>query len=183
MAAIWVRALLYLCVVAGGWLVALPTVLLALEHGRPRVRLRGAPWAVLGGLCGASATALGLAAGFHLITRGRGTPLPLDPPRALVTDGPYDVVRNPQAIAMLLAVAGEVAAIRSRFLWILLPLTLIYLEVLVGPWEERDLTARYGEAYLAYKRRVRKWLPRCGERSRTARRATRHPTGAPRTAG
>jgi protein-S-isoprenylcysteine O-methyltransferase Ste14 len=42
----------------------------------------------------------------------------------------------------------------------MLPLTVIYREVLVGPWEERDLAARYGEAYVTYKRRVRKWLPR-----------------------
>jgi protein-S-isoprenylcysteine O-methyltransferase Ste14 len=160
MAAIWVRALIYLCIVAGGWLGVLPTLVLTLEYKRPRVPLRSAPWVVLGGLCGGTAMVLGLVSGSYLITRGRGTPLPLDPPRELVTSGPYRVVRNPQAIAMLLAVAGEVAAIRSRFLWTLLPLTLIYLEVLVGPWEERQLTARYGVAYLAYKRRVRKWLPR-----------------------
>lgn len=77
-----------------------------------------------------------------------------------MTSGPYRVVRNPQAIAMVLAVTGEVAAIRSRFLWLLLPPTFFYLEVLVGPWEERQLTAQYGEAYLAYKRLVHKWLPR-----------------------
>lgn len=160
MAAIWARALIYLCVVAGGWLGILPAILLTLEHKRPRVRLRGAPWMALGALCCGAATALGIVSGFYLIARGRGTPLPLDPTRALVTSGPYSVVGNPQAIAMLLAVTGEVTVIRSRFLWILLPLTLIYLEVLVGPWEERDLAAKYGEAYLVYKRRVRKWLPR-----------------------
>lgn len=160
MAAIWARALVYLGVIVGGWLGVLPAVALMLEYRRPRVRLRSAPWAALGGLLGGVALVLGLVSGFHLITRGRGTPLPLDPPHALVTSGPYRVVRNPQAIAMLLAVAGEVAAVRSRFLWIMLPLTVIYLEVLVGPWEERDLAARYGEAYVTYKRRVRKWLPR-----------------------
>ena len=160
MAAIWARALVYLGVIVGGWLGVLPAAALTLEYKRPRVRLRGAPWAALGGLLGGVALVLGLVSGFHLITRGRGTPLPLDPPHALVTSGPYRVVRNPQAIAMLLAVAGEVAAIRSRFLWIMLPLTIIYLEALVGPWEERDLAARYGDAYLAYKRGVRKWLPR-----------------------
>jgi protein-S-isoprenylcysteine O-methyltransferase Ste14 len=44
-------------------------------------------------------------------------------------------------------------------LWLLLPLTLIYLEVLVGTWEERDLVAKHGEHYLAYKRNVHKWIP------------------------
>lgn len=160
MAAIWARAIVYLGIIAGGWLGVLPASMLTLEYKRPRVRLRSAPWVALGSLCATVAMILGLVSGFHLITHGRGTPLPLDPPRALVTSGPYRIVRNPQAIAMFLAVSGEVAAIRSRFLWIMLPLTLIYLEVLVGPWEERQLTAMYGEAYLVYKRRVRKWLPR-----------------------
>jgi protein-S-isoprenylcysteine O-methyltransferase Ste14 len=75
-------------------------------------------------------------------------------PRVQLRSAPWS------ALGGLLAVAGEVAAVRSRFLWIMLPLTVVYLEVLVGPWEERDLAARYGEAYVMYKRRVRKWLPR-----------------------
>jgi protein-S-isoprenylcysteine O-methyltransferase Ste14 len=166
MAAIWARAIVYLGIIAGGWLGVLPAIALTLEYKRPRVRLRSATWVAFGTLCGVMAAPLGLVAGFHLITRGRGTPLPLDPPRALVTSGPYRVVRNPQAIAMLLAVAGEVAAIRSRFLWLMLPLTVIYLELLVGPWEDRQLTATFGEAYLAYKRRVHKWLPSCPRENR-----------------
>jgi protein-S-isoprenylcysteine O-methyltransferase Ste14 len=59
-------------------------------------------------------------------------------------------VRNPQAIAATLIVAGEVAAIRSRWLWILLPATLLYLEGLARPIEERQLAGRFGETYLAY---------------------------------
>lgn len=162
MTAIWARALVYLGFIAGGWLGVLPAVALALEHWPPSVQLRSTPWVVIGALCAGAALPLGLVSGFYLIARGRGTPFPLDPTRELVTRGPYRLVRNPQSIAMLLAVIGEVAAIQSRFLWIMLPLTIIYLEVLVGPWEERDLAAKHGEAYLAYKRRVRKWVPRIG---------------------
>jgi protein-S-isoprenylcysteine O-methyltransferase Ste14 len=35
--------------------------------------------------------------------------------------------------------------------------------MLVVPWEERNLAARFGEAYLQYKRSVPRWL---GRRSR-----------------
>jgi protein-S-isoprenylcysteine O-methyltransferase Ste14 len=146
-------------VVGGAWLVALPALLLWSDYGSFSLHL-GRPAAVLTGLLLMTAGGLlALAAGYHLIGRGRGTPLPLDPPQRLVTTGPYAYVRNPQAIAMLLLVGGEIVAVQSRLLWLVLPLTLLYLEVLAGPWEERQLTRRHGQAYLRYRRRVRKWLP------------------------
>ena len=55
---------------------------------------------------------------------------------------------------MVLTVIGEIVAIQSWALWLLLPLTLIYLEVLVGSWEERDLVAKHGKHYLVYKQGV-----------------------------
>jgi len=158
LAAIWLRAWVYMGVVGGGWLLVLPAALLALEHGRLIVELRG-PLALLGGSALLAAGAcLALAAGYYLIVHGRGTPLPLDPPIHLVTSGPYAYVRNPQAIGMVVMTAGEIVAVHSRLLWTLLPLTLLYL-ALVGAWEERQLAARHGEQYMQYKRRVRKWLP------------------------
>jgi protein-S-isoprenylcysteine O-methyltransferase Ste14 len=160
MRGIWLRALLYLCIVGGGWLVCLPLAILTLEKGRPAIVLRRTLWALCGAATCTAGAALGLVSGYYLITHGRGTPLPLDPTRELVTSGPYRVVRNPQAIAMTLMVAGEVLAVRSRRLWLLLPLTLLYLEVIIGPWEERQLHARHGGRYLAYKRQLRKWIPR-----------------------
>ena len=150
--AIWIRSLFYL-------LVVLPLLILFLEHGRLALWLREMPWLFIGAIIFISGTLLGLVSGYYLVTRGRGTPLPLDPTQELVTSGPYKYVRNPQAIAMVLTVIGEIVAIQSWALWLLLPLTLIYLEVLVGSWEERDLVAKYGKHYLVYKRNVHKWIP------------------------
>jgi protein-S-isoprenylcysteine O-methyltransferase Ste14 len=157
--AIWIRALFYLLVVAGGWLVVLPMLILFLEQGHFVLRLREMPWPFIGAISFITGTLLGLVSGYYLVTRGRGTPLPLDPTQELVTCGPYKYVRNPQAIAMVLTVTGEIVVIQSWALWLLLPLTLIYLEVLVGSWEERDLVAKHGERYQAYKRNVHKWIP------------------------
>ncbi len=164
MAAIWTRALLYLLTVGGGWLVLLPAGLLLLEQGSPWPLWNGPLLTAVGGVLFAVGFGLASWAGYCLIQFGQGTPLPLDPPRRLVTCGPYRRVRNPQAIAMLLMVAGEVVAIRSAWLWLLLPATLAYLELLVGPWEERQLARDFGTAYAAYVRDVRKWLPRRTER-------------------
>lgn len=157
--AIWLRALLYMLGVGGGWLVVLPALIIGLEYGHLLPPLRGLGWAGLGVLTFMAGVGLAWWAGYHLITYGRGTPMPLDPPRKLVTSGPYRFVRNPQAIAMVLMVTGEVLAVSSRWLWLLLPLTLFYLEGLVGPWEERQLAGQFGLEYLRYQQNVRKWRP------------------------
>jgi protein-S-isoprenylcysteine O-methyltransferase Ste14 len=40
-------------------------------------------------------------------TFGRGTPLPLDPPKQLVARGLYRFVRNPMYVGVLLAILGQ----------------------------------------------------------------------------
>ena len=40
---------------------------------------------------------------------GRGTPIPIDPPRQLVVRGPYRVIRNPMAVGVGIALAGVAA--------------------------------------------------------------------------
>jgi protein-S-isoprenylcysteine O-methyltransferase Ste14 len=158
--ALWARALSYMALVAGGWLVALPAALVWLEQGRLAVRVRGMPWTLLAVVSFLLATALGLTAGYHLIMRGKGTPFPLDPTRELVTSGPYRWVRNPQGIAMTLAALAEALIVDAHWLWVLVPLTVLYLEVAVGRWEERQLLAQHGDRYRAYRQAVRKWVPR-----------------------
>lgn len=160
MLVIWIRALLYLILVGSAWLVLLPAGLLAAERGPSWPEFRLLPITLAGLALFALGWGLACWAGYCLIQYGRGTPLPLDPPRRLVVCGPYRWVRNPQAIAIVLMSAGEVVALRSSLLWIMIPLTLAYLEWLVGPWEERQLTRDFGAEYGAYTRRVRKWLPR-----------------------
>jgi protein-S-isoprenylcysteine O-methyltransferase Ste14 len=160
MIAVWVRALVYLLLVGGGWLVFLPAGILAAERGDWRPEFWPIPLALGGCVFFAFGFVLACWAGFCLIQYGRGTPLPLDPPRRLVTCGPYRWVWNPQVVAMVLMVAAEVFAVRSLALWVLLPLTVTYLELLVGPWEERQMARDFGAQYVSYARQVRKWLPR-----------------------
>jgi protein-S-isoprenylcysteine O-methyltransferase Ste14 len=61
---------------------------------------------------------------------------------------------------MLLLVLGEFTAVRSSYLCSLLPATLIYLELIVGPWEDRQMARDFGLEYAHYVSRTRKWLPR-----------------------
>jgi len=87
------------------FLLALPLCCRALEEKRlPRAsrllplvpcKLLGAALFVLGG-------ALGIWSGMTMAVRGKGTPLPLDAVRELVTSGPYAHVRNPMSAGSLL---------------------------------------------------------------------------------
>lgn len=77
---------------------------------------------------------------------------------ALVTTGPYALLRNPIYLgdAMLLLLGAEL----TKNVWFILAAALFSLAVTllqILP-EERHLEARFGEAYLDYKRRTRRWI-------------------------
>ncbi len=100
----------------------------------------------------------GLWAAVQFATSGQGTPLPLDPTRSLVTHGIYAYVRNPMQLSGLLAALCWAVATGSVFAWIYV-LDLIVLFVAIKRFEENELTERFGEAYVAYAGKVRKWVP------------------------
>ena len=142
------------------FLAALPAALLAVEPFTGLERFDFPAQPVLAGLLFAAFSALNLATGGVLAVRGRGTPLPLDAPAALVLSGPYAYVRNPMAVAGL----GQGAAVG---LWLGSWLVLAYVfagvavwQLLLRPIEEEDLARRFGAPYAAYQRRVRCWWPR-----------------------
>lgn len=88
-----------------------------------------------------------------------GTPVQgTRPVRALVTRGIYRWSRNPIYVAMLCFLIGIGLAVRSP--WILLfvvPLAITFRYGVIGR-EEVYLERRFGDAYLRYKSRVRRWL-------------------------
>lgn len=93
------------------------------------------------------------------LTRGRGTPLPVMPTQALLTQGPFRYCRNPMSFGALTAylgfavVAGTISGV--AIVLILSALLLLYLKKV----EEGELVERFGEAYLSYKREVPFLIP------------------------
>lgn len=91
---------------------------------------------------------------------GHGTPAPFDAPRRFVAQGPYRFVRNPMYIGGWAVLAGYGLLQRSpAILW----LSLVMIgcaHLLVVLYEEPNLERRFGEEYRAYKKVVRRWLPR-----------------------
>ena len=67
---------------------------------------------------------------YAFVTRGKGTPVPIDPPRRFVADGLFRYVRNPMYVGALLVLLGEALLFRSTWivlyaagLWLLLTLS------------------------------------------------------------
>jgi len=91
--------------------------------------------------------------------RRAGTELPpFRPTSAIVTGGPYRYTRNPMYIGMTVLYVGLALGFDLVWALILLPAILIVIRFYVVAREERYLEGKFGDEYLAYKRRVRRWV-------------------------
>jgi protein-S-isoprenylcysteine O-methyltransferase Ste14 len=111
----------------------------------------------LGGMVFAAALAL-FAWAIATVTRaGSNVPTSL-PVTAIVDTGPYRFTRNPIYTAMMLALAGVAFAFDS--LWPLLTLAAFAAVIRYGvvAREEAYLERKFGDVYLRYRTRVRRWL-------------------------
>jgi protein-S-isoprenylcysteine O-methyltransferase Ste14 len=95
---------------------------------------------------------------------GRGTPVPVMATQTLLICPPYSSCRNPMALGAVVAYLGVCVVAGSPgagLLWFLGAVALLAYTRLV---EEREMMARFGEAYLAYRRRVPFIIPRLRRR-------------------
>jgi protein-S-isoprenylcysteine O-methyltransferase Ste14 len=97
------------------------------------------------------------AAGIRNFSRA-ATPVPTnEPTRALVTTGVHGWTRNPIYLGMFLVYGGFGVAAHSAWVFVFaLPLAILIRYGVVAR-EEAYLERRFGDAYLDYKRRVRRW--------------------------
>jgi protein-S-isoprenylcysteine O-methyltransferase Ste14 len=102
---------------------------------------------------------MALATWFIRTMRGADTTLDVNKPvSTLVQDGPFRYSRNPGYLSLAMIYAG-IAILRNALLAILfLPLLLLVTRRELIDREERYLERTFGEEYLAYKRRVRRWV-------------------------
>jgi protein-S-isoprenylcysteine O-methyltransferase Ste14 len=91
--------------------------------------------------------------------RGADAPIRTDRPvPRLTTDGPFRYTCNPGYLSLAMFYAG-IAVLRNA-LWaiLLLPLVVNVIQREVIWREERYLERTFGEEYLDYKARVRRWV-------------------------
>ena len=80
---------------------------------------------------------------------------------ALVTAGPYAVVRHPQYSALFLVILGALVQ-WPTILTVFMAPVLVVAYVRLAWREERELEARFGDVYRAYRRRVPGFVPAPG---------------------
>ena len=91
------------------------------------------------------------------IGRNWGTPMMQKDEPELVTSGPYRLVRHPIYSGVLVAGAGTAVALSW---WWLVPVALAGIYFIYSAFvEERYLTKRFPETYLAYKRSTKMLVP------------------------
>ncbi len=126
------------------WLV--PT---SFAHGASR-------W-TLGALIFVAGIALNVG-GFVTEKRAGTDPIPFNPTTRIVAHGLYRFSRNPMYLGFALCTFGLAILVDSAWMLLALPIGLVLVDRIVITREERYLERKFGDEYLNYKRRVRRWL-------------------------
>ena len=76
----------------------------------------------------------------------------------LITWGPYRFTRNPMYLGLVIAYIGETGILIDAWSLALLLLVIAYINWIVIPVEESQLRETFGETYIQYCIKVRRWL-------------------------
>lgn len=99
--------------------------------------------------------------GFRAVRMMRGSGQsenPYKPTTSVLDTGPFAVTRNPMYLQMVLVCIGVGIALGNLWVLLLSPVCGLLLHVLVIKPEETYLERKFGDQYLEYKKRVRRWL-------------------------
>jgi protein-S-isoprenylcysteine O-methyltransferase Ste14 len=83
---------------------------------------------------------------------------PWKPTPSVIETGPYRFTRNPMYLQIVIVCIGFAIMLQNPWILLLTPLAAWVLRELAIRPEEEYLERKFGETYLAYKRRVRRWL-------------------------
>src|SRR3954471_1562929 len=96
--------------------------------------------------------------GRYRIRRGGGGPGMDTPPERLVTSGPFALCRNPMYLGHVIFLAGLALSLRSWLGAAIALGTAVWLQFRVRR-DERRLAERFGDPYMQYCSRVKRWIP------------------------
>ncbi len=91
----------------------------------------------------------------------KGTPVPINPPPKLVTDGPYAFSRNPMMTGLFMVMAGIGILFGSIILTFIMTPLFVFMSILEFKYiEEPELEKRFGKEYCEYKERTPIIIPK-----------------------
>jgi len=92
-------------------------------------------------------------------TQGKGTPFPKVATQQLITTGPYACTRNPMTLGAFLLYLGIAVGMGSIPAILLILVIFTALLTFIYRHETRELTERFGEEYLEYRKRTPFFIP------------------------
>ena len=135
--------------------VVYPIGVIAFELGLHHGTLTFHPWGVLPLIWGYLQYRL---VGVYRVKRGGGGPGLEVPPDHIVAEGPYRFLRNPMYLGHLIFMLGLAVTFSSWLAVALLAFHMVWFHHRVLTDEVR-MESRFGASYLAYKARVKRWIP------------------------
>jgi protein-S-isoprenylcysteine O-methyltransferase Ste14 len=132
--------------------------LMPLMHfGVPGPQIVHWPWRWLGLVLIVGGVALAFA-GERAFKRAGTALLPFSEPSALVTAGPFAFTRNPMYLGMVLSLVGWSVLLGSLVPTVVIPCFFALIHYRFVLREEPFMAERFGDAFAAYRARVRRWL-------------------------
>jgi protein-S-isoprenylcysteine O-methyltransferase Ste14 len=117
------------------------------------------PWTRLAGLPLAAGIAVSAAALMKFRqARTSVNPVDLSKTSRLVSDGIFRITRNPMYLGLTLLLTGWAVWLGGASPWLVPPLFVIVITIVQIIPEEQMLGRLFGEQYLAYQRRVARWI-------------------------
>ncbi|MFA7255067.1 MAG: isoprenylcysteine carboxylmethyltransferase family protein [Candidatus Omnitrophota bacterium] len=92
--------------------------------------------------------------------KGKGTPVPMVPTKEFLPSGPYRYCRNPMMLGFFLYLAGWASLFNRPGSWTAAVVLMVFLILEIKLIEEKELAARFGEAYRAYKEKTPFFIPK-----------------------
>lgn len=93
--------------------------------------------------------------------KNKGTPVPLNPPPQLITDGPYAYTRNPMLSGLFMILFGFGFLCNSVTLtFIVTPVFILLNLIELKKIEEPELVKRLGDEYIEYRKKTPMFIPK-----------------------
>ncbi|MDP4262318.1 MAG: isoprenylcysteine carboxylmethyltransferase family protein [Bacteroidota bacterium] len=90
--------------------------------------------------------------------QSKNTLMTIKPASSLQTNGIYNITRNPMYVGLAVVYLGLSCLIGNWWNIILFPLLMLIIQEYIIKREEKYLERRFGQEYLDYKTKVRRWL-------------------------
>ncbi len=93
-----------------------------------------------------------------LFKKKQTTVKPHKMPSFFISSGPFRISRHPMYLGMALILLGVAVFLGSLISFVFPIIFIVIMEKLFIPIEEKNLEKKFGNKYIAYKKRVRKWI-------------------------